>query len=633
MRRTASGWQEMGWDEALDFAARGLRDVQARHGADAVALYQGNPSVHNLGTMSSSPLVAKALGTKNLYSASSVDQFPHHYVAQALYGHPLLIPVPDIDRAHYVLMLGANPIASNGSLMTAPGIARRLRAVRERGGRLVLIDPRATETAAVADEHHFIRPARDALFLAALVATIFADGLARPGALAAFTDGIDAVRDAVAPFTAERVAGACGIDAATIRRIARDFAQAPAAVAYGRVGVSMQSRGTLSQWLVNVLNIVTGNLDREGGAMFTTPAVDLVAGARPRPLQSRWTSRVRGLGEFLGELPVAVLAEEIATPGAGQVRALVTSCGNPVLSTPNGGALDTALASLEFMVAIDIYRNETTRHAHVILPPTTGVEVTHYDLTFHLLAVRNTAKYSPALFPRDDDARHDWEILQGLASRLRGEPAGTPVPPEAKLDQGLRHGPYALSLDALRDAPHGIDLGPLQPRLPARLVTADQRIALFPDVMRDELAACEALLVDETDAARDAYPFALIGRRHVRDNNSWLHNAHRLVKGKPRCTLLMHADDARACGFVDGMPVRATSRVGAITLPLEVTDGIARGVVSIPHGYGHDRDGVELAVARAHAGVSINDLTDDALVDGPSGNAAFSDVRVRVEAA
>ena len=654
VRRDGDAWREIGWSEAIDEVARRLQAVRRAHGHDAVAVYVGNPTVHSLGAMLFTPGLVRSLRTRNRFSATSVDQLPHHVAAWQMFGHQLLLPVPDIDRTMHLLVLGANPVVSNGSLLTAPGLERRLKALRARGGRVVVVDPRRTETAEAADAHHFIRPGTDGLLLLGMVHTIFAEGLARPGRCGNFATGLDEVRAVALRFPPERVAPACGIGAGPIRAMAREFATAERAACYGRLGTSTQAFGTIACWLVNALNVVTGRLDEVGGAMFTGPAVDLVGDRRlaGRGHAGRWTSRVRGLPEFSGELPVAALAEEIDTPGPGQVRALVTLAGNPVLSTPNGARLDRALASLEFMVSIDSYVNETTRHAHVILPPSSPLEREHYDLVFHVLAVRNTAKWSPALFSRPADARHEWEILGGLARRLiEGPPlqrararaavaAATWLGPRRLVDLLLRFGPYGsgvnpfgrgLSVRRLEQAPHGVDLGPLAPCLPGRLATPDRRIRLAPPALVADVARLDAGL--EAGLAAPPGHVALVGRRDLRSNNSWMHNAPRLMKGPTRCTLRMHPEDAASRGLVDGERVRVVSRVGAIEVVLEVSDEVMPGVASLPHGWGHDRPGVRLSVARALPGASLNDLTDDALVDAASGNAAFSGVPVRVERA
>lgn len=631
VKRMADGWQQISWEDAYEEVIDKIKNIQAKYGNNAVGMYQGNPSVHNLGTSLNSPAFAKSLRTKNLFSATSADQLPHHFAAWQMFGHPMLMPIPDIDNTDYMLIIGGNPIASNGSIMSVPDVANRLKAIQKRGGKVVVIDPRLTETAAKADEHYFIRPGTDAFLLLAMIQTIFAENLTALDRLAEFTDGIEALREIALPFTPEKIEKQTGIPATQIRRLVYDFTQAKAAVCYGRVGVSVQTFGSIAQWLINAINVLTGNLDRVGGTMFTSPAVDFLARAKSENKFNRWQSRVRKLPEFLGELPVATLAEEILTEGESQIKAMIISCGNPVLSTPNGGQLDRAFEKLEYMVAIDIYINETTRHADIILPPATGLEVSHYDLTFHVLAVRNTAKYSEALFSKTAGAKYDWEIYQELAHRL-SHSSGTPFnpePPEVKLDMGLQFGPYKLSLQQLKDNPHGIDLGALKPRLPQRLLTPDKRINIAPELLIKDVDRLRQSL-KSTDA-QNGFDYLLIGRRHLRDNNSWMHNSERLVKGRNRCTLMMHSADAQKLNLDSQSIVKVSSRVGCIELPLEITDNMMQGVVSMPHGYGHARKGVQLDVASKYAGVSINDLTDEYVLDELTGNAAFNNVAVKVE--
>ena len=650
MRRVGATWERVSWDEALRLAVDGIRKVQRTHGRDAVAAYVGNPTVHSLGAMLFVPDLLRALRSKNHYSATSVDQLPAHVAAMMMFGHALLIPIPDLDRTDQLLILGANPVVSNGSLMTAPGVADRLAAIRARGGRVVVIDPRRTETALIADAHHFIRPGGDALLLLALLHVVFAEGLAKPGRLEGITDGIADLHALSARFAPERVAAAIGMDATVIRTIARDFAAAPRAVAYGRVGVSMQEFGGVATWLISALNLICGRLDAEGGAMFTHAAVDLLRADQrttKRPRFGRWKSRVRGLPEFAGELPVAALAEEIETPGEGQVRALVTHGGNPVLSTPNGARLDRAIAGLEFYVAIDFYLNETTRHAHLILPPSSPLEREHYDLVFHTLAVRDTAKWSEPVFAKPADARHEWQIVNAMIAGLLGTARArlkaallARLGPSFMVDVALRRGPYGtgwnpfgggLTLGTLKRSPSGVDLGALKPALPARLRTADRRINAAPALFMADVARLEdAWFAPRTD--RDPNALELIGRRALRSCNSWMHNYDRLVRGKRRCTLLMHPADAAAREIADGATVRVASRVGAVEVELELTDTMMPGVVSLPHGWGHGREGARLAIAGAHAGVSINDLTDELRIDTLTGNAAFSGVAVTVAA-
>lgn len=624
MRRVGDAWTEIGWDEALDYVAASLLRVRDTCGPDSVGVYQGNPSVHNSGTLLSAGGFVKALATHNRFSATSVDQLPHHRAALEMLGHPLLMPIPDVDRTDFLLMMGANPAASNGSILTAPGMTRRLKNIAARGGRVVLLDPRRTESAGYA-EHHFIRPGTDAALLLGLLHVIFAEELQKPGRLESFMDGLDDLRAAALPYSPERVSAFTGLDEGFIRTLARDFASAPSAVAYGRIGLSTQAFGGLCQWLLNALNVVTGNFDRPGGAMLPRPAFDLLGRAKKgeRPL-GRFTSRVRGLPEFDGELPSAALAEEIDTPGEGQIKAFVCIAGNPVLSTPGGQRLDAALAGLEFMVAVDPYLNETTRHAHVILPPATGLEVEHYDVIFHHFAVRNTARLNAPVFPIGEDQRFDWQIFEGLRERLTGKKGSDP---SARLALGLKHGPYALSLDDLNAAPHGLDFGPMTSCLPDKLLTENGRLNLAPESLLADLPRLEAAL----DAAPPS--FVLIGRRQLRGNNSWMHNTPRLMRGADRCTLMLHPSDAARLGVANGDLIAVQSRVGRVAVPAELTDALMPGVVSLPHGFGHGRSGTRLGVASEHPGVSYNDLADPMLLDELTGNAAVSGIPVGLERA
>ncbi len=652
-RRTAEGFADVSWDRALDEIAAKVVDIQRRHGPNAVALYLGNPTVHNLGALLYGLGFLKTIGTRSRFSATSVDQLPHMLAALEMFGHQLLLPVPDVDRCDHLVILGANPLVSNGSIMSAPGIKRRLEAIRRRGGRVIVIDPRRTETAKLADRHLFVRPGTDGLLLAAMIHTLFEEGRVALGRLEAFTAGVEAVKSGVSPFSPERVADKTGIDAVAIRNLVREFTGAARPALYGRMGICTQPFGGLNAWLVNVFNVLTGSLDREGGMMFTKPAVDFVKLATLTGQTGHFDkgrSRVSGLPEFGGEYPVVALAEEIETPGEGQIRALITIAGNPVLSTPNGRRLERALGKLELMASLDIYKNETTSHAHYLLPPTSSLEQSHYDLAFHVFAVRNTAKYSPPLFTPPAGGKADWEILLELGTRVSIARGGTEalmaratraalqqLEPEGILDKLLRFGPYGagvrgyltgegLSLAKLRDTPHGVDLGPLEPCLPGRM--PNERIQLAPSRLAADLGRLQALLDEPQEDA-----LVLIGRRQLRTNNSWLHNSARMLKGRDRCTLLMHPDDATARGLEHGARVTVSSRVGSVTLPLHVTDQMMPGVVSLPHGFGHDRPGSELGVAASRPGVSANDVTDETFMDPLTGTAALNGVTVSVRAA
>jgi anaerobic selenocysteine-containing dehydrogenase len=636
--RDGSRWQEVSWREAFDRAAAGLTDIRNRHGRDAVAIYYGNPVAHDLGLMTHGLSFARALRTRNVYSASSADQLPQMVVALRMFGHLAVIPVPDLDRTELFVVVGANPIASNGSLMTAPDMRRRLRAIRDRGGRIIVIDPRRTETANAADEHIFIRPGTDALLLLAILHVVFSEGSARFGHLANRIKNLEVLTTLVRDFPPERVARRTGVSADTTRRLAADIVRADRAACYGRVGMCTQRHGTLASWLMQVLNLATGHFDEVGGMMFTTPAVDAVgvmARLGMRGSYGSWRSRVRQLPEFSGDLPVATLADEIETGGPGQIRGLLTLAGNPVLSAPNGARLDRALATLECVVAIDPYLNETTRHAHVILPPSPPLTRAHYDLALYAFAVRNVAKYSEPVLPRTSSQRHDWEILTELSVRLFGlkvvrdtaVAALSVLKPERLLDVLLRVGPHKLSLATLRRSPHGIDLGPLLPgRL--RIYTRDGKIDLAP---ADFVDNARTYLRTEADR-EDSGELVLIGRRDLRSNNSWMHNSPRLMKGPPRCTLLVHPRDASRRGLSTGSCALLQSATGSIVVRVEVTDTVAAGVVSLPHGWGHDRDGSRLAVARQQAGVSANDITSEHHLDTVSGNAAFNGLPVTLNA-
>ncbi len=680
--RRAGELVEAGWDEAFEVIEAGLAPILADGDRSAVGAYLGNPNAHTLDGAIHLRALLKGLGSRNVYSASSVDQLPKQIAVGLMFGAGLAVPIPDVDRTEHLLVLGANPLASNGSLLTAPDLRGRLRRLRERGGRLVVVDPRRSRTAELADEHHFIRPARDAHLLAAIGHTVLTEGLADPGRLAGLSNGLDTIAELLAPFSPEAVAPDCGIGAPEIRRMARELAAAPRAAVYARIGTTTQEFGTLASWLVDVLNVITGNLDRPGGAMFPLAAAGQSNAAgepgRGRGVRlGRWSSRVRGLAESFGELPVACLAEEIETPGEGRIRALLTVAGNPVVSTPNAARMRAALSSLEFMVSIDCYVNETTSLADVILPVPSPLERSHYDLAFYQLSVRNVANFSPPALPLREGMVEEWRTMLRLLGVVTGQgpdadtdaiddlialeaarretvTAGSPATgmepeavlaklgdrrgPERVLDLLLRCGPYgaglnggrrggdevALSLGALERAPHGIDLGPLQPRLPEMLRTPSGKIELCPEPITADLERLQASLGCTNG------DMVLIGRRHLRSNNSWLHNLPHLVRGADRCTMHVSPADAARLGLDDGARARVASRAGAVEIPVEVTDAIMDGVISIPHGWGHDAEGNRLRVAAEHSGVNSNLLADETVVDPLSGNAVLNGIPVEV---
>lgn len=642
VKRTSSGWKTISWQEAFDETAAGIRSIQSKYGRNALAFYQGNPSVHSLGIMTLGQLFIRSVRTRNRFSATSADQLPHMLAAQQMFGSQVRLPVPDIDRTNYMVIVGGNPLVSNGSIMTAPGMKSRLTALKERGGTFVVIDPRRTQTAALASEHLFIRPGTDAYLLLALVHTLFEEKLVAVGRLEQFVDGLDEMRSLAAETTPESVAEQTGIDAESIRALARGAANASNPVFYGRMGACTQEFGGLTAWLLNVLNILVGALDEPGGAMFANPAVDIPGLAERFGLKGhydKYRSRVRNLPEFSGELPVATMADEMLHGGEGQIRGLVSIAGNPVLSTPNGTKLEGALEGLEFMVAIDPYINETTKHANIILPPTTALERDHYDVVFSLLMVRNNAKFAPAVFERQPEQRHDWEIFAELWARMQKKPgrvsgakatllrrAALKAGPRAVLALALRTGPHKLSLGKLLKTPEGVDLGALKPMMPSILATKDKRIHLVTDPYRKDLTRLR--VATESDSE---FPLRLIGRRHLRSNNSWLHNSQRLVKGKDRCTLMVNSADAEAHSLNSGDTITLRSKTGDIRVGVEVTTEVMPGVVSLPHGWGHSRSGTQTRTAESHPGVSMNDLTDDACVDELSGNAVLNGVPVRLE--
>ncbi|MFC7985021.1 molybdopterin oxidoreductase family protein [Streptomyces sp. NPDC057336] len=666
--------REATWEEAFDAVAAGVRPVVERYGPHSVGVVLGNPNVHTMAGALYPNLLLGALGTRSLFTASTLDQMPKHVSSGLLFGDANAIPVPDLDRTDHLLLIGANPLESNGSLCTAPDFPGRLKALRARGGTLTVIDPRRTRTAKLADRHVAIRPGTDALLLAAMAHVLFEEDLVDLGALGPHVEGADEVRAAMSEFTPESVAAACDVDAGVTRALARELAAAPTAAVYGRIGSCTVPHGTLASWLVDVLNILTGNLDRPGGALFPQAATDRT----PRPAGpgrgfalGRWHSRVSAHPEAKGELPLSALAEEIdtATDEGEPVRALLTVAANPVLSAPDGDRLDKALASLDFMVSVDPYLNETSRHAHVVLPPPPPAQSPHHDFALNTLAVRNQVRYTRPAVPLEPGRMAETEILARLtlavtgghgtdpsavdamvvrqtldkavrdphspvhgrdpgelADRLTGENG-----PERRLDLMLRLGPYGdgfgarpdgLTLDRLLAHPHGIDLGPLRPRLPQPLKTRSGKVELLPEPIAADLPRLGRALAERPAG------LVLVGRRHLRSNNSWMHNVPALTGGSNRCTLYLHPDDAERLGVRDGQPVRVKGAGGEVTAPAEVTDTVRPGVVSLPHGWGHDRPGTRLTHAATDPGVNVNQLLDGSLLDPLSGNAVLNGIPV-----
>lgn len=659
------------WDEAFAEIERRLPPILAQHGRQAGAISVGNPSAHKVGLLLYFARLAKALGSRNVFSASTLDQMPKQLSSGLMFGHWLSIAVPDIARCDFLLVLGANPLASNGSLWTVPDFKGKAKAMQARGGKLVVIDPRRTETAAMADAHHFIRPGADVFLLLGLVHTLFEEKLVRLGRVAPLVNGVDAVEAAVKDFSAEVVAPRCGIAVDTIRGLARQLAGTPRAAVYGRIGTCTQEYGTLASWLVDVLNVLTGHLDEPGGAMFPKAAAFAhntagQPGSGRGISTGRHTSRVSGAPEVFGELPMTCLAEEIETPGAGQVRALITVASNPVLSSPNGARLAQALDSLDFMVSMDIYVNETSRHADVILPGLSPLEDMHYDVAFPQFSWRNHARYSAPVFAAPEDQPAEWETLLKLAAIVQGQGAQTPAReiddryfaedakklfgdkaqavidateglrgPDRLLEVALRAGPYGdqfgrkpdgLNLAKVRAAPDGIDLGELTPRMPEVLRTPSGRIELAPPTLLQDLQRAAQTIAQRVPA------MVIVGRRDVRSNNSWMHNLPILAKGPMRCTALVHPADAKRLGLADGALARISNQGRSIEAQVQVSEEMMPGVVSLPHGWGHGLPGTRMALAAERPGANLNTLLDENWRDPLSGNAVLSGVPVELQA-
>ncbi|MEO9965511.1 MAG: molybdopterin-dependent oxidoreductase [Reichenbachiella sp.] len=639
IKRTVDGWKKITWKQAITEVATKLAKVRKNHGSDAVGVYSGNPNVHNSGALLSAPDFQKELKTKNRFSATSVDQLPHQFMAYLMYGHQLQIPIPDIDRTDFLIILGANPIVSNGSLLSAPNIKKRLKDIQSRGGKILNIDPRYTETSAKSDQHIYVRPGKDVYLLLSMLHILFEENLVDIGRFKGSIKGLDEIEKLAESYAPSETETVTGVKSNMLRDLVREFAQTEKAVLYGRMGVCTQEFGGMNMWLVNIINILTRHFDEPGGYMFTTPAIDL------KPQLSRghigkWKSRVSGLPETGSELPSSVMAEEILTPGDGQIKAMIINAGNPVLSTPNGLQLEKALKSLDFTVSIDIYINETSKLAHIILPTATGLETELYDLIFHSLAVRNTTKYSEALFAKSSDAKYDWQLYRALRKaylqatgkltlvkrmRLLAESF---FPPEKMLDILLKRGPYKkeLSIKKLKKSPHGIDLGALKSQMPEALYHKDKNIHAFPDAIKGDLDRVKTRF-EELVSSKDE--LLLIGRRQLRTCNSWLHNSQRLIKNNP-CNLYLHPKDANRLGVTDQETVKVISKVGEVEVPFEITSEIMEGVVSLPHGWGHKGD-IKLDVASTAPGTNVNELTDEKFVDQLTGNAAVNGVPVKIE--
>jgi len=690
--KTAEGWKQISWSRAFDLVANKFKDIQKQHGRNAVGAYMGNPNAHHHGNILFGLPFLQSLKTRNKFSATSNDQLPHMLASLEMLGHQLLFPIPDIDHTDLFILMGSNPAASNGSLVTAPDYQARLKSISKRGGEVILIDPRRTETARVVDQHFFIKPGTDALMLLGMLHTLFDEGLIETGRLKSCIDDIAQIQLICSDFSAETVSPLTGIRADKIRELARKLAKTPRACLFSRIGTCTQEFGGIAMWLTYTINVVTNHMDERGGLMFTKPAADLVEFGSMMGQKghfNRYQSK-SGLPEFGGELPANTMADQMLLSGDDQIKAMIVVAGNPVLSSPNGQRLDQAFSSLDFMVSVDFYLNETSRHADIILPPTGALEQSHFDLVFNTLSVRNVTKYSPALFEPEKNTRHDWQIMleltrrlksQDLKSRIKAEasfqmmkrlgpdgyldillrlgPYGTQIPGTTQIGAfimdavqdlfGSRHplrklldlGPYGaanrslskgICVSSLANYPHGIDLGSLQSCLPGRLFTSNRHIKLAPAIFMKDMSRLRrrAEEMRESSVSGGNSPLLLIGRRHVRSNNSWMHNSHRLVKGRNRCTLLIHPEDAKRAKLKAGELAQVSSRVGSIQIETEITNDIMEGVISIPHGWGHQRSGIQLSVAAKRPGVSVNDLTDDALFDRLSGTSVLNGVPVSV---
>lgn len=683
VRNRSGGHAEVSWDDAFAEAERVLRPVLDRYGAAAATVYIGNPVAHNLALatyVGALVGLGGAAGMGAYYSPGTVDQWPLNVVSALLFGGMWNSPVPDLDRTDHLVILGANPAASQGSMLSTPDIMGKLAAIRRRGGAVVVVDPRRTETARRASQWVPIQPGTDALLLFALLYALDETGaIRRPPHLAGLVDGLDDVVALSAQFSPERVAPATGIPADEIRRLAAGLAAADHPVLYSRIGACTQEFGTLATWLVFVVNVALGAVDRLGGAVFPKPVMWSPMFMKPPDQDApgwrfgRFRSRVRGTPEVLGQFPIGCLAEEITTPGDGQIRALITVAGNPAVSAPGARRLDAALERLDAMISVDNWLNETTRHAQVILPGLSPLERPHSDDLYWMYSLASCVKWSDPVLAPDPARPSEWEILLRLAGALVGTPVadvdvaatddlytqgiiytacgspGTPlfgrdpaevfgtlkgVGPERLVDLGIRVGPWGddlgrrpdgLTLETVRRHPDGLRLGELESgRLREVVTTPSGRIELVHAVFTDDVPRLLARM------DRPAAPMVLTSRRHLRSNNSWMHNVAALMRGRDRCTLLIHPADAEHHGIADGQWVDVATEEGSVRVVAELTDDMSPGVLSLPHGWGHGLRGTRLAVANDHPGVNVNSINPVGLVDVPSNTHVVNGVPCRV---
>lgn len=633
LRRGPDGFEEVGWDEALTDIATRLSAVLREHGSGAVGWYMGNPAAFSYSHLVGVIAFIKGIGRHSHYfTASSQDTSSRLLASQFLYGSPLSVPIPDLNRTDLLVMMGANPLVSHGSFLTAPRIKDRLRDITGRGGRVVVIDPRRTETAAEYDWLGIV-PDTDAYLLLSLLQVLFAENIADRPSIESQAHGLDWLRAQAARFTPEVTAATTGIRPDDVRALARTLAETPRAAVYGRFGTCVGRNGTLTTYLIDAVNLVAGNLDTAGGSVFNPLRIPgqrwamLLMGAMLRRAYRRKRTRIGGFGSVIGAEPAALMAKEIAVPGPRQIRALFVSAGNPVLSVPNGDELEAATEKLDLMVGLDFYLTETAAHCDYLLPVTTMYERDDFALTFQQFQATPFRQATEAVVAPPGEARSEWAIIDDLMHRMS---ARTPVfavlglirrllrsigrqldpRPIADLiirisEGGDRFGLRRTGLTFRRltgDHPHGVVLGPhIRTRvLREVLAYADRRVHL----RHDEIATEIATLSEHEDS--DRYPLRLIGMREPRSENSWMHNSPLLRRGNNReHRALMHSDDAAELGIADRDVVQVTSMTGQIELPVELTADIVRGAVAIPHGYGHKGTG-RWQVANRAGGANVN---------------------------